>query len=188
MIEIGAGGWQLFVAIATLLAFVHAYRKLTPFFAVTWFGAGLVFGWFWTGHRSSPEAVLLPVLVVYLAAAVAKGIVERGALAGNHLVHVLAAGVFGGLIAWPLESSARAMGWITPRGSALRLWPLGDHAWSAGVPPELLLQWAVACTLFYGVYKLLDHIGLGATLQTLVLFGAMPFLPRLVEWVMGCFD
>jgi len=187
MIHIGAAEWRLFVVVATLLAFVHAYRKLTPFFAVSWFGAALVFGWFWTSQRSSPEALLLPGLVVYLAAAVAKGVVERGSLAGNHIVHVLAAGVFGGLIAWPLESSARAMGWTLPRGSSLHLWTLPDHAWTSGVPPELLLQWTVLCTLFYGLYKLLDHVGLGATLQIVVLLGAMPFLPRLIDAAMGLF-
>ena len=187
MIDFGAGEWRLFVAVGTLLAFVHAYRKLSPFFAVTWFGAGLVFGWFNTDHRSSPEALLLPVMVVYLAAAVAKGVVERGALAGNHLVHVLAAGVFGGLIAWPLESSAAAMGWTTPRAPLLRLWALSDRTWTGGVPPEVLLQWGVTATLFYGVYKLLDHIGLGPTLQTVVLFGSMPFLPRLIDATMSLF-
>lgn len=183
MIDIGAPEWRLFVVVATGLAFAHAFRKLSPFFAVTWFGAGLVFGWFYTSHRSSPEALLLPALVVYLAAAVAKGIVERGALAGNHVVHVLAAGVFGGLIALPLESSAAAMGWTTPSSPALRLWAL-DHTWTGGVPPELVLQWSVLSTLFYGVYKLLDHVGLGPTLQTIVLFVAMPFLPRLVDGIM----
>ena len=184
MIHIGAPEWRLFVVVLTVLAFVHAYRKLSPFFAVTWFGAGLIFGWFFTSHRSSPEALLLPALVVYLAAAVAKGIVERGALAGNHVVHVLATGVFGALIALPLESSARSMDWITPRGPSLVLWPFAQHTWTGGVPLELPLQWAVVATLFYGVYKLLDHVGLGAALQTIVLFGAMPFLPRLVEAVM----
>lgn len=187
MIDIGAPEWRLFVVVATVLAFAHAYRKLSPFFAVTWFGAGLVFGWVYTAHRSAPEALLLPALVVYLAAAVAKGIVERGALAGNHVVHVLAAGVFGGLIALPLESSAAAMGWITPRSPVLRLWALSDHTWTGGVPPELVLQWSVLSTLFYGVYKLLDHVGLGPALQTIALFAAMPFLPRLIEWVMQLF-
>jgi len=186
VIDIGAPEWRLFVVVATVLAFAHSYRKLSPYFAVTWFGAGLVFGWFYTGHRSSPEALLLPALVVYLAAAVAKGIVERGALAGNHVVHVLAAGVFGGLIALPLESSAAAMGWTTPRSPAVRLWAL-SHTWTGGVPPELVLQWSVLSTLFYGVYKLLDHVGLGPALQAIVLLVAMPFLPRGVDWVMHLF-
>jgi hypothetical protein len=185
MIHVGPGEWRLFVVVLTVLAFAHGYRKLSPFFAVTWFGAGLIFGWFFTDHRSSPEALLLPVLVVYLAAAVAKGVVERGALAGNHIVHVLATGVFGALIALPLESSAAAMGWTTPRSTFIRLWAQSEHTWTGGVPLELPLQWAVLSTLFYGVYKLLDHVGLGATLQTIVLFGAMPFLPRGVEAIMG---
>ena len=184
MIHLGATEWRLFVVVLTALAFVHGYRKLSPFFAVTWFGAGLIFGWFFTSHRSSPEALLLPALVVYLAAAVAKGIVERGALAGNHVVHVLATGVFGALIALPLESAASKMDWTTPHSPFPRLWDLSDHTWTGGVPLELLLEWGVVATLFYGVYKLLDHVGLGATLQTIVLFGAMPFLPRLVEAVL----
>ena len=187
MIDIGAPEWRLFVAVGTVLCFVHAYRKLSPFFAVTWFGAALIFGWFYTANRSSPEALLLPGMVVYLAAAVAKGVVERGALAGNHVVHVLASGVFGGLIALPLESSAAAMGWTTARSPFLRLWALSDHTWTGGVPPELILQWGVLSTLFYGVYKLLDHVGLGTTLQTIVLFAAMPFLPLLIDWVMRLF-
>lgn len=187
MIDIGEREWRLFVAVATFVAFVHAYRKLSPFFAVTWFGAGLVYGWFWTDHRSSPEALLLPALVVYLAAAVAKGVVERGALAGNHLVHVIAGGAFTGLIALPLESSAAAVGWVTPRAPAFVFWPYAKHTWTGGVPVELILQWMVLGTLFYGTYKLLDHVGLGPAMQTVALFVAMPFLPRLVDAVMRLF-
>ena len=34
-------GWhqQLLLALATFAAAVHAYRKLSPFFCATWFGA-----------------------------------------------------------------------------------------------------------------------------------------------------
>ena len=185
MIHIGATGWRLFVALATFVAFVHAYRKLSPFFAVTWFGSGLVFGWFWTTQRSSPEALLLPGLVVYVAAAVAKGLVERGSLAGNHILHVLVAGLCAGVIALPLEAAVLAMNWTTARGPTLVLWPRASHVWTGGVPPELILQWVVVGTAFYATYKLLDHVGLGPAMQTVALFVAMPFLPRLVEAAMG---
>ncbi len=93
-VHLDAQAWLLFVVLGTFLAGVHAYRKLTPYFAITWFGAGLVFGWFWTENRTHPEALLLPAFVVYLAAAITKGVVERGSLAGNHVVHVLASGIF----------------------------------------------------------------------------------------------
>src|SRR4029450_4006253 len=83
--------WTLFVTIGTALAFVHAFRKLSPYFAAGWLGGGLVFGWFWTDTRTAPEALLLPVLVTYLAAALTKGIVEQGRFAGNTLVHSLCA-------------------------------------------------------------------------------------------------
>src|SRR5262249_17796380 len=100
-LHLDAFAWQLFVAVGTALAFVHAFRKLSPYFAAAWFGSGLVFGWFWTTRHNAPEAVLLPVFVTYLAAALTKGIVEQGRFAGNHLVHVLGAGVFAGLVALP---------------------------------------------------------------------------------------
>lgn len=184
MIHVDAQDWRLFVAVASFVAFVHAYRKLSPFFAVTWFGSSLLFGWFWTTQHGSPEALLLPGLVTYVAAAVAKGIVERGALAGNHVVHVLATGVFAGLIAMPLEAAVNAMNWTTARGPILSLWPRANPVWTGGVPPELIIQWMVVGTLFYATYKLLDHVGLGPAMQTIVLFAAMPFLPKLMEAVL----
>ncbi|MGQ0554145.1 MAG: hypothetical protein ACT4PU_13105 [Planctomycetota bacterium] len=180
--------WRAGVAIATFFAAVHAYRKLNPYFAATWFGSGLVLGWFWAGERTAPEALLLPILVIYLAAAITKGVVEQGFFSGNHLVHVLATGLFAGLIAWPIEAAALGMGWTLPRDppfyTALVSTPL-DGPWMAGVPVLMLVIWSVLATLYYGIYKLLDHIGLGSTLQTLLLFAAMPFMPWAVSGVMS---
>jgi hypothetical protein len=178
-------GWQLAVVIGSFLAAVHAYRKLEPYFAITWFGAGLVFGWFFTAERTHPEALLLPALVVYLAAAVSKGIIERGALAGNHVVHVLATGLFSGLIALPLESAARAMPWVLPRDAPDVFDGAVKPEWLGGVPAGQLVLWSLTGALFYGLYKLLDHIGLGPVLQTVLLFAGMPFLVMFIEYLLG---
>jgi hypothetical protein len=184
LIHIGATAWMLFVAGSTALAALHAWRKLSPAFAATWFGAGLAFGCVWTSRRDSVAALLLPVLVVYLAAALTKGLVERGPLAGRHGVHVLLTGVLTGLVALPLESSALAMGWSTPRGTVgAAHWSL-PPGWTGGVPAALVLQWMLVGLVFYGVYKLLDHSGLGRVLQALLILVAAPFLPRVVEGLM----
>ncbi len=177
--------WQLAVVIGTFLAGVHAYRKLEPYFAITWFGSGLVFGWFFTEAHTRPEALLLPALVVYLAAAVTKGIVERGAFAGNHVVHVLATGVFAAVIALPLESAARAMHWVLPRDAPNVTHAVIKAQWLGGVPADQLVMWALVGTLFYGLYKLLDHIGLGPVLQTVLLFAGMPFLVKFTDYLLG---
>ena len=178
--------WQLAVVIRHLPRGVHAFRKLSPYFAITWFGAGLVFGWFWTEHRQAPEALLLPALVVYIAAAVTKGIVERGVLAGVHIVHVLATGLFAGLIALPLETAAASMRWVTPRPRAQPdARPRQGRVDSGGGSADLALQWVAVGLVFYGVYKILDHIGLGVVVQTILLFALMPVLPKLIAWLLG---
>lgn len=183
-LHLDAFAWTVFVAIATALAFVHAFRKLSPYFAAAWFGSGLVFGWFWTTQRTAPEAVLLPVLVTYLAAALTKGVVEQGRFAGNHLVHVLCAGLFAGLVALPLEATCATMGWTTPRGAPVITHGLLDGPWLGGATGDLVVQWSVLGALFYGTYKLLDHIGVGPVVQTIALFGVMPFLPRFAEFLL----
>jgi hypothetical protein len=176
---------MLFVVVSTALAALHAWRKLSPYFAATWFGAGLAFGWTWTSRRDSAAALLLPVLVVYLSAALTKGLVERGRLAGRHVVHVLMTGCLAGLVALPLESSALAMGWSTPRGApGLSHW-FSRPDWTGGVPGALVVQWMLVGLLFYGVYKLLDHAGLGRGVQAVLIVGAAPFLPLAVEGLMG---
>ncbi len=184
-VHVDSHAWQLAVVVGTFLAGVHAFRKLSPYFAITWFGAGLVLGWFWTAHHAAPEALLLPALVVYIAAAVSKGIVERGRFTGNHVVHVIATGLFSGLIALPLETAAESMRWITPRGAppvtAGRIRP----EWIGGGSADLVVQWMVLGLLFYALYKILDHVGLGSVMQTVLLFAAMPFLPRVVDAALG---
>lgn len=185
-----AAAWRLIVLVCLFLVGVHAYRKLSPYFALTWLGSGLLFGMQWGEGGSAlqlpasvkPEVVALPVLLFYLAAAVTKGLVEtRDGLRGNHLVHVLMTGVFGGVIALPLESAARTTGWQLPSTGA----PTGSVVSPAiglgGVPLAVVAGWAVAATAFYGTYKLLDHVGLSKALQTVVLFAAMPFLVKGVE-------
>ena len=186
-IHLQSQAWQLAVVIGTFLAGVHAFRKLSPYFAITWFGSGLVLGWFWTEHRGAPEALLLPALVIYIAAAVSKGIVERGTFTGNHIVHVIATGLFTGLIALPLETAADAMRWITPRGAPAVTHGHVKPEWLGGGSADLAVQWAVLGFIYYTLYKILDHIGLGSVLQTVLLFAAMPFLPRLVEAVLRVF-
>ena len=180
-VHLDATAWLLAVCIGSFLAATHAYRKLSPYFAIAWFGSGLVFGWSWTASHSAPEAWLLPALVTYLAAAVTKGLVETGRFSGNHVVHVLATGVFTGVVALPLEAAARAMGWTVPREAPRVLPSNWSGPWLGGVPADVVLQWMVVGAAFYGVYKLLDHIGVGAALQTVLLFAAMPFLPRGIE-------
>ncbi len=175
----GAAGWQVIVAVATFLVGVHAYRKLSPFFAITWLGAGLLFGALWSGVAVRPEVSLLPVVVFYLSAAVTKGLVEtRDRVRGNHLVHVVMTGVFGGVIALAVESAGRSAGWVLPDTGA----SAGGFS-PGGVPWRVVAGWAVASTAFYGLYKLLDHVGLQRPAQTVLLFAAVPFLVRGVEAV-----
>jgi len=177
----GAAAWQVIVAVAAFLVAVHAYRKLSPYFAVTWLGAGLLFGSLWSGVAVRPEVTLLPVVVFYLAAAVTKGLVEtRDRVRGNHLVHVIMTGVFGGVIALAVEGAGRSAGWVLPEtgASAAGFAP-------GGVPWRVAAGWAVAATGFYGLYKLLDHVGLQRPAQTVLLFAAVPFLVRGVEAVNG---
>jgi len=175
--------WRLAVCLLVFLAAVHAYRKLSPYFAVTWFGSGLVFGWVWAQGPVLPETLLLPVGVIYLAAALTKGLVEQGRFAGNHVLHVALAGLLTAVVAAPLEAAARAMGWPLPRGAPALLPSELDGPWLGDVPADVLLQWLLLGSAFYGLYKLLDHSGLGVALRTLLLFAAMPFLPAGVEAV-----
>lgn len=177
--------YRLFVAGGVFLAATHAYRKLSPYFAITWFGAGLVFGYLWRTGNPMPEVVLLPALVVYLAAAVTKGLVETSErVAGNHVVHVILTGLFSGVIALPLEASARAMGWPLPRPASRVLLGVSPD-WLGGVTLDAFALWVIVGTLFYGTYKVLDHIGLGKAVQTVLLFGAMPLLVMAAERVHG---
>ncbi len=175
----------LVVAAMVFLAAVHAYTKLSPYFCTCWFGAGLVFGWLWSDRPEEASAILVPVLVFYIAAAVTKGLVEtRERLAGNHVLHVVMTGVFSGVIALPLESGARVMGWAMP-APALGLKGLMDGPVDpdllGGVPILVLVVWVIAGTVFYGAYKLLDHSGLPAAWRTVLLFVGMPFLVQLVD-------
>jgi len=167
--------WRLVLAVGTFLAAVHAYRKLSPYFAITWFGAALVFAYLSSGGPAEPERVLLPGLVFYLSAAVTKGLVEtRNGVRGNHVVHVIMTGLFGGLLALPIEAAARVERWPMPMASRGPLWGVGDAL--GGVPLDVVVAWCLAATLFYGTYKVLDHIGLGKPLQTVLLFASMPLL------------
>ena len=113
--SVDLSGYQLFLAVAFFLAGCHAHAKLSPYFAATWFGSGLVFAYVWGGRSSALEVVLLPALVFYMAAAATKGLVEtRPSLAGNHVVHVLATGLFSGVVAMPILAAAAAAGWTVP--------------------------------------------------------------------------
>ncbi len=176
--------YRLFVCLATFLASTHAYCKVSPFFSITWFGSSLVLGWFWSEGTAQPEAILLPGLVVYVAAALTKGIVEsRPRLRGNHLVHVIVTGLFTGVVSLPLESAARTQNWVLPReisGSLLGL----DAGWFGGTAPLAFATWGVLGTLYYGLYKLLDHAGLGGAAQVVLLFAATPFVGEGVQWVL----
>lgn len=180
MPDLGIGELRLLLAAGVFLAATHAYRKLSPYFAMTWFGAGLVFGWLWAEPPRGPEVVLLPVLVVYAAAAATKGLVERGRLAGNHLVHVLVTGLLSAAVALPYEALARELGLPVPRPAGRVL--LGvSPGWLGGVTLDVALLWAIVGTVFYGAYKLLDHVGLGRPLQTVLLFAATPLMVTAAE-------
>jgi hypothetical protein len=185
LLNLDVGAWRLAVVIGTFLAGAHAYRKLSPYFAIAWFGSGLVFGWFWADQHAAPEALLLPALLTYLAAALTKGLVEGGRFAGNHVVHVLVTGVLTGVVALPVESAGVARGWLLPRGAPAVTGRAVDPEWLGGVPLDAVIQWSLFGTLFYGLYKLLDHIGLGGTMQTVLLFGGMPFVVRFAEWILA---
>lgn len=180
-------GFRLFLAIGFLLAGAHAHVKLSPYFASTWFGSGLVFAWFWGGRAPAVETLLMPALVFYVAAAVTKGLVEnRPRLAGNHAAHVVIGGVCSGLVALPLLACATLLGAAAPGPTTGPAW-LDEvpAAWLGYVPAPSLAAWIVAGTVFYGAYKILDHIGLGKPLQTVAIFAAAPFLPRVVRAVLG---
>lgn len=184
-LRLDADAWRLAVAVLAFLAAVHAYRKLSPYFAVAWFGSGLVFGWAWSTGAPLPETLLLPVTVIYIAAALTKGLVETGRFSGNHVLHVLLTGLLAATVAAPLEAAARAMGWTLPRAAPDILPAALDGPWLGGVPADAWLVWALAGAGFYGLYKLLDHSGLGATLRTPLLFVAAWFLPRGVDAVLA---
>ena len=141
----------------------------------------------WGGRSSALEVVLLPALVFYMAAAATKGLVEtRPSLAGNHVVHVLATGLFSGVVALPILAAAAAAGWTVPGGTPSLSWTSRlDPDWFGGVDPDRVLLWMVAGTVFYGVYKALDHIGLGRPLQTVAVFGLAPFFPGLIRTLVG---
>ncbi|RKY18083.1 MAG: hypothetical protein DRQ55_14250 [Planctomycetota bacterium] len=177
--------WRLFVVVLTVLAAGHAHVKVSPFFAITWFGAAALFGWFWADGRGGPAVVLLPGLVVYSAAAITKGLVERRAsLSGAHSLHVVLTGLLSGLLALPFESLARAMGWPLPRPTGRVL--LGVEAsWMGGVTLDTVASWGAAGFLLYGVYKVLDHIGLPRWLQVPALLGSMPFVASAAVWLHG---
>lgn len=175
--------YRAFVTVLTGLAFVHAYRKLSPYFAATWFGAAGVFAWIWARGVSPPESFLLPGLVVYTAAAITKGVVEtRDGVRGNHVVHVVMTGVFTGLLVLPFEAAARAMTWTLPHPGTRHLFGLPELG---GVPAGSVALWSILGLLFYGSYKVLDHVGLGPAVQAVVLFAVTPFLARAMWFVQG---
>lgn len=180
-LELEPWHYRVFVAVLTGLAFVHAHRKLSPYFAATWFGAAGTFAWIWAKGVSPPESFLLPGLVVYMAAAITKGVVEtRDGVRGNHFVHVVMTGLFTGLLVLPFEAAARAMTWNLPHygpGDVLGLPSLG------GVPSGSVVLWMVVGFVFYGTYKVLDHIGIGPAVQAVAVFAVTPFLARVVWFV-----
>ena len=183
---IDAEGYKLFLAVGFFLAAVHAHSKLSPYFAATWFGSGLVFAYFWA-DRFALELLLLPPLLFYMAAAATKGLVEtRPSVRGNHVVHVIMTGVFSGVVALPLLASADAMDWNVPDGAPdLRFLSDIGAFWLGGVDPSAVAMWMVAGTVFYGVYKILDHIGIGRPAQTVLQFGVAPFLVPLIGALLG---
>ena len=184
-LDLDLGAYQVVVAVATFLAAIHAWTKLSPEFAGSWFGAGLVFGWSWAPRGAGPEAVLLPVLVVYEAAAVTKGLVEtRDRVRGNHVVHVIMTGLLSAVLALPWEAAARAAGWPRPRTPGRELWGVPADA-LGGVGLDTVALWTILGGLFYGAFKVVDHSGLPRGLQVLVLFGGVPFLPRAVDALHG---
>ncbi len=185
MIEIDQAGYRLFLAGCFFLAYVHAYRKLSPYFAATWFGAALLFAYRWSGS-GVPELLLLPGVVFYLAAAATKGLVEtRERWQGNHPLHVVITGLFSGVVALPVLASADAMGWPARPGSSPGMpWLDGiPSSWLGGVPGPQVGLWVVAGLVFYGAYKILDHMGLGKPLQTVLVFVVAPLLVPLVELI-----
>lgn len=184
-LEPGLTHYRALLAGLAFLAGCHAHLKVSPFFAATWFGSTLVFGWCWAGQRGDPELVLLPGLVVYTAAAVTKGLVEsRPSLAGAHSLHVLLTGLLAGLLALPFEALARPMGWPVPRPAGRLLLGL-DPDWLGGVTLDPVAQWTAVGLVLYGGYKILDHVGLPRWLQVPALFGVMPFLARAAAWLHG---
>jgi hypothetical protein len=178
VIHLDERAWQVALAAATALAVLHAWRKLSLAFAWTWFAAAAEYAWFALDRQAAFEALAVPGLVVYLAAAVTKGLVERGRFKGNHLLHVLATGAFSGLIALPLASAALGMGWSGTHELG-GLAPYGPFV--GGVATGLVVTWMLTGAVFYGTYKLIDHSGFGRTLQVAALAVAMAFLPRLTQ-------
>jgi hypothetical protein len=176
-----ATGYRLVVALLSLAAGVHAWTKLSPYFAATWFGSAAVFGYLFGEGDALPETVLLPGLVVYMAAAVTKGLVEtRDGVRGNHLVHVLMTGLFSGVLVLPFVVAARASGWALPRDATSAPWDL-DDGWLEALRPDAGLRWCLVGLAFYGSYKLLDHCGLPRGPQTVAVFGVPPLLVWAVD-------
>ena len=183
-LTLGLPHYRLLLVGLTFLAMVHAHTKVSPYFALTWLGSTLLFGWFWAGGRGDPELVLLPCVVVYTAAAVTKGLLETRGMAGIHSLHVVFTGLLSGLLALPILALARAMGWPVPRPVGRVL--LGvEPEYLGGITLDAVAQWVAIGFLVYGVYKVLDHVGLPRWLAVLVLFASMPFVAEGAAWLHG---
>jgi hypothetical protein len=99
-------------------------------------------------------------------------------------VHVLCAGLFAGLVALPLEAVCATRGWTLPRDAPSLHLQFLDGPWLGGATAGAVVMWSLLGTLFYGTYKVLDHLGVGPVVQTVALFGLMPFLPRFADFLL----
>jgi hypothetical protein len=164
--------------LANALAFVHAYRKLRRISRRR--GSGAASCRLVLTHPQRARALLLPVLVTYLAAALTKGVVEQG-LRGQPPRARLCAGIFAGFVALPLEAAAATMKWTVPHGAPAST-RRDRRPWFGGANPARRAVVAARHAVLRHLQAARPHRR--RPVRDRGLFVVMLFLPRFAEFLL----